>query len=73
MPGEHSELGDGMEVKMKVIVDKMPKDTMDCPFAYWDDEYRDHLCSLSACLICNLKFGLPCNRLKSLEEEEKND
>lgn len=58
---------------MRLIVDEMPKDTLDCPFRrviemYWNSQVMERTCKLTDGGSCELKDG-KCPWLKVLYED----
>ena len=58
---------------MRLIVDEMPKDTLDCPFGrvietYWNSQVMKRTCKLADGGSCELKDG-KCPWLKVLYED----
>lgn len=58
---------------MRLIVDEMPKDTLDCPFGrvvemYWNSQVIKRTCKLADGSSCELKDG-KCPWLKVLYED----
>lgn len=61
---------------MRLIVDEMPKDTIDCPFGrviemYWNSQVIKRTCKLADGGGCELKDG-KCPWLKKLGSDTEN-
>lgn len=61
---------------MRLIVDEMPKDTIDCPFGrvftyLYSDQIKQTKCSLADGGPCELKDGV-CPWLKKLNSDTEN-
>lgn len=61
---------------MRLIVDEMPKDTIDCPFGrviemYWNSQVIKRTCKLADGGGCELKDGV-CPWLKKLGSDTEN-
>lgn len=53
---------------MKILVDELPTNVLDCPFTEFDTHTNHTHCFLNPGCICNLVFGQKCSKLTSLGE-----
>ena len=53
---------------MKILVDELPANVLECLFTKFDDRTNHTNCFLNPGCICNLVFKQKCSKLTSLGE-----
>ena len=56
---------------MRIIVDEMPKDSVQCPLSWKHVEYARRFCKNGG--YCKLENGLKCDLLRALDDAERKE